>query len=1083
MYGYEKNVLHDKISLLRKGECLECSYVVNSDEKMNCRLFFTCEDALCPTMKNESGAELCYMLIDDSLNFEKAEKNRYCLDLSCRKPYPFAKRIMKKIRWSPLIYGLYDYDDFSDYKNNWSFGVSAKAENLVIHDGGYLRIRIDRWQKCGNKEVKDTTGEPAETFVIDIPCGTYPMTEYKSDLTINREDTACVIVTIEGKGYEGEVYFESPFLCDFEERNFLPDFDRGSLGLKSFAWFGQNLSKREWPLFEIAVNGKTFFDDEVFLKVHRFSPIEIDIPDDLINKGENIISIKYKSDYLDTIPVNIGEVILLRKEKTPFSLVRCPEEVITDEPLKLLVETQNDSTELVFLSDDFRLVKSKSFEGKKLQVLTVENVKEKNNLSFNLSCGDYIQEYTVKRCVRRIEDNVIAGSGDMIYIDITNPKQVCDYVKWYVANDVGKLITIRPVYRWGGQRHVNGEVWEFFTDICSEIGLLYVNISDGRDIPGIAANPSFDMLNGENFLGRQLHERDGQLFYWSPGVGRPREVFSELDEFFDLALRTAREEPEFIEGAMREENISYRDGIYSSRRDFSKNHDFEECSAIVADEVKFLSSDNFIRHTGPSVMFKYFYENGFKWLGAETMDGATEMLLAFLRGASDSFDKEKYGVHLALQWSTFPHNTMQRYRRYLLSLYIPYMHGVTDINTEEGLWFIEARFDYYNRLSEVCENHRIQKRRFNKFVRTHSRQGKFYTPVAFLHGRNDGWNGFYVSNLWGMPHISAGEESKGWKLLSHFYPLNTLEDYGMVKTGCILPDNDKPFGLFSGTPNGQVDVVPVEKGDLSKYKTLIFAGYNTADDNDFDRLYDYVENGGMLLLTWAHLTDTTLKSDIDSYNLNIKEHKLTKLLSVGKPEFVSGTKDKKELKVCANLSNCGVLEKTDSGDALVCCFTVGKGKIILVNTLYYPGNDTVYPVYSKLVEKFSIDAHKEDVLSVSCGNDVEYTVFKKENGGYDYYFTAVDWYNNSEKPRNCVITADGYSFNLEIPFGEIVKLSYADNIIVWPETDDTEIISVSKDRFTVQGEGKKIVFVVKDGKTEKYTVDFFDAVKEIEFNG
>ena len=92
------------------------------------------------------------------------------------------------------------------------------------------------------------------------------------------------------------------------------------------------------------------------------------------------------------------------------------------------------------------------------------------------------------------------------------------------------------------------------------------------------------------------------------------------------------------------------------------------------------------------------------------MDGATEILLSFMRGASKAYGIEKFGVHLALQWGTFPHHTEQKYRRYLLSLYLPYMHSVTDINTEEGLWFVEAFYDYHNRLSDVCENNRIQKK-------------------------------------------------------------------------------------------------------------------------------------------------------------------------------------------------------------------------------------------------------------------------------------------------------------------------------------------------------------------------------------
>ena len=58
------------------------------------------------------------------------------------------------------------------------------------------------------------------------------------------------------------------------------------------------------------------------------------------------------------------------------------------------------------------------------------------------------------------------------------------------------------------------------------------------------------------------------------------------------------------------------------------------------------------RHTGPSVMFKYFYQAGYDFLGAETMYGSMEPIMAFLRGASLSYGKREMGVHHAVQWSS-----------------------------------------------------------------------------------------------------------------------------------------------------------------------------------------------------------------------------------------------------------------------------------------------------------------------------------------------------------------------------------------------------------------------------------------------
>ena len=1060
--------------ILRNGQVAE--YKINSNEfdiAGKHRIFFNCEDSSCATLKNESGAELLYMLIDDSLNFEKAEKNRYCLDLSCEKTLPYAKRILKKVMWQPLTYGLYAYNRFTPYIESWSVGVSVKAENLKIEDEGYLHLRADVWYVKEGVSPHDTISAPDETYVMEVSEGTYPYTVISRELTLKEEKTACVIVTVEGEKYSGNVYFESPFLSDCDGRNMLPEFEKANIGLERFGWLGQNLAKKEWPRFEISVNGKTVFDDEVFLKIHRFSPVEVELPVGCFEDGENTVSMKYKAEYIDPVPMLIDEVLLLEKENEDFSLIRCPDEFVSGKSVKLLLETSSADVEPDFESDDFSIEEVTKFEEFNLIVYSLKPLKEKNNIKFSFEYKGLKKDYVISRCIKKENDNVISGSGDMIYVNVDDVKAVCDYIKWYVANDIGDFVTIRQVYRWGGQRFVNPKVWELFTNLCEKLGLLYVHISDGRDIPGVATNPTEKMLEGENFMGRQLHERDGQLFYW--GVN-PREIQAPLEEFFDLAARLGREYPETVEGSYRPFNISYGEYGYSYRRDKVKNADMEEAHNLVANALKNLSGNNFTRHTGPSVMFKYFYQNGFKWTGMETMDGATEIPLAFMRGASNAYGIDKTGVHLALQWGNYPHDTEQRYRRYLLSLYIPYMHGVTDLNTEEGLWFIESMYDYFNRVSDVCERHRQQARKFNKFKRTHSRTGEFYTPIAFLHGRYDGWNGFGSPNTWGMPDIQNGEEADSWKLLKSFYPLNAINTNGCGKFMCVPEGNDKPIGLFSGTPMGNVDVVPVEHGDLSKYSVLVFAGYNKAEKADLDRVYDYVNNGGTLVCAWPHFSDTTAKKDIDEYNFSFIEHKIVSLLCKDKPEFA----DDNNIKICTNVADCEVLKTSEKGNPLVCNIPCGNGKIVLVNTLYYPGNEAVYDIYKNTVEEISADILSKEPVRVECGVDVEYTIFKQNDGARHYYFTAVDWYNDSEEKRNAKIIFNGNPYNIKMNFGELVKVVTDGKTAVYPECDCCEVIELNESAFTVQGYGKQNFYILRSGVTETVTVDFERNVMRIE---
>ena len=1070
MIGYKYNLKEKTENILLKNRqtyTFDFSYD-KLDKDANHKLFFTCEDASWSGLKNESGAELLYMLIDDSLNAEEAEWNKFCLDFSCKKPLPYAKRVMKKILWQPLRYGLFGYSWVEEkYCDEWTFGLYAKAKDLKVEKGGYLHIRVDKWLLKDGVNPKDTTLPPDETLFIDIPEGTYGYTKLWNKVIADKYNTACVIMTVEGEGYSGNVYFERPFLEDSCGMNLLPDFDRCSIGIEHTAWFGQNLMKREWPRFKVEVNGKTCFDDEVFLKIHRFSPVEIELEDAVFNNGTNTISITYFGDYYDAIPVLIDEVYLLETEKKPFNVVRCPDSVIWGEKTNILVETDVSP---VFESSDFELIEVSEFNEVGFKVISIVPVSRKNNLKFTLKYNDTVENYTVKRCVEKTEDNVIAGSGDMIYIDISDVKSVRNYIKWYVENDVGNLLTIRQVYRWGGQRSVNPKVWEMVTSLCEKLGIHYVHISDGRDIPGLATNPTEKMLSGCNFLGRQLHERDGQLFYWGE---HPAEIQAPLEEFYDLAARLGREYPDTIEGAYRPFNIEYSEAGYSFRRNFSEIPDVKKASEFVAKELNALSGDNFGRHTGPAVVFKYFYENGFDWCGAETMDGATESLLAFLRGASNAYGKERTGVHLALQWSTFPHNTEQRYRRYLLSLYIPYMHGITDVNTEEGLWFMEAYYAYHNRLSAPCERNRQVKHKFNSYIRTHSRTGRFYTPVGLLHGNLDGWNGFNAQYNWGMPSMPTWEDAESWKILKIFYPQNAVEKIGFKDMGAIFEGNDKPNGVFSSTPMGNVDVIPAECGDLSGYSLLAFAGYNCMTDDIVSRIDGYVKNGGKLICAWPHFSDTTLYTDIVDYKLNIVDCEITQKLSAGNLQFVSDTVNGKDVIVCANTpENIEIVEETDRGIPFVYSINYGCGEIIFVNTLYYPGNENVLPVYESVVRAETSKILEKQPVKVACDEDVEYTIYLQKNGVMHYYFTAVDWYNDADKIRKSEISFEANSYSVEFKFGELIKVVTDGKRAVWPRSYMSEVLELTDTCFKVQGEGVQIFYVAQKGRVEEYEVDF-----------
>ncbi len=174
-----------------------------------------------------------------------------------------------------------------------------------------------------------------------------------------------------------------------------------------------------------------------------------------------------------------------------------------------------------------------------------------------------------------------------------------------------------------------------------------------------------------------------------------------------------------------------RAGILENCRDYTVPRDMEAMADFVVNGLA-ACRDGSTRHTGPATIFKYFYQAGYSWTGAELMYSTTEVTNSVLRGAAKVYGGKK-GAHLATQWSTTPHDTVEHAKRYRLALYTAYMEDLDDINTEEGLWRMEEYFAYHTRHSKACLSHLTQHQDFYRYLSTHTRSGHFYSPVAFLH--------------------------------------------------------------------------------------------------------------------------------------------------------------------------------------------------------------------------------------------------------------------------------------------------------------------------------------------------------------
>ena len=297
------------------------------------------------------------------------------------------------------------------------------------------------------------------------------------------------------------------------------------------------------------------------------------------------------------------------------------------------------------------------------------------NLKMQL-CGE---ELTILRSVLREDDGILTGTGDMIYIP-NKKASVENFLKWYLSENIGNLLTVRPTYRWNGTRIYDSDVWQSVAELLSDMGIHYSHMLDGRELPGCDANPTKNDLDGKYFLGRQTHEFDGQYVYWGK-IDITQKPSEEM--FFDLFLRMYRRHPERMNLQYIPENIRFTDTQRCIFRAPTQPTDMKEAAEEFVRSLVATRKGN-LRHTGPATLFKYFYEAGYKWLGAELMYTPTELTVSALRGANRVYGG-KMGAHHAVQWSTSPHDTESRYKRYRLALFISYIQGIDEINTEEDL--------------------------------------------------------------------------------------------------------------------------------------------------------------------------------------------------------------------------------------------------------------------------------------------------------------------------------------------------------------------------------------------------------------
>ena len=399
-------------------------------------------------------------------------------------------------------------------------------------------------------------------------------------------------------------------------------------------------------------------------------------------------------------------------------------------------------------------------------------------------------------------------------------------------------------------------------------------------------------------------------------------------------------------------------------------------------------------------------------------------------------------------------NNFFRYRRYRLALYVAWIQGAHENNTEEGLWHMEERYTHHHRHSVAAKEHLKMDQDLYRYIRTHARRGRLRAPVAVMYGRYDGFSCFGGGTIFGMPKQNFHRDfdaEQSWHIPRATFHPNTVKGFSATAHG--EKSKKGPIGLVSGNPYGNFNVVPVEE-NYPDYPLLAYFSYNCAEKEDLDRLYEKVKAGATVLMTLAHLTCTTDRRAIENYELEFERHPFTNAIGFDY--------DKK----C--IPNAGKVAEV----------TLGKGRAIVFNTLLYPANPEIKDEYTArfIAETEKINARENAQPIVD--SSVHATVYDTAEGCGDIYYITVDWWNEPEALRKAGLRLGGHEYDMSLPFGVMKKVVFRGDAALVCERESGEVLSFDGKTAVVQGDGEERFTLLRDGKKTAVTVDFENEVQK-----
>lgn len=425
-------------------------------------------------------------------------------------------------------------------------------------------------------------------------------------------------------------------------------------------------------------------------------------------------------------------------------------------------------------------------------------------------------------------------------------------------------------------------------------------------------------------------------------------------------------------------------------------------------------------------MISYICEAGCTFPTMEFWPGNVEISAAFGRGTASTYNCDKWGAYIAHEFYGGLHWDELKQKRFKMGYDYCYLAGAKLFIPESGDEKVGAHTDVVFGFNHpICQNYRKVMADFAKFAKEDGRPaGGPKVRVAFVRGNLDGYSFRHSGgSLWRghlQPEYGYAAPEFAWRILDNIQCKRRwcdVHNYGEVD--------------LSGAPAyGLYDVIPanVDVDVFSKYDYLIFVGWNSMTQEIYENLKTYVERGGRLFMTAAHL-NTSIKRDgsislindgdvsdlfgcvLDAKNPVYKDEgsKFCKSIvpeliypsihfECGDPYFAEGYINYAKTRLTTGVASARLSNRFRDEDIEAMPISLvenqcGKGYAILMTNLEYPYGPAV-PMYQNLVREILIASHRSADIKVYGGDSLRFSVYDGDkvyllNTDFDNQITAT----------------------------------------------------------------------------------------------